>query len=487
MQITVKTLFEKGYNKTQIAKMLQIDRKTVRKVLKDQDKDSVMVKKPHPSILGEHREFIEAGIAKELSAMRIFQDLQRDAGFEGAYTTVRDYVRKLKGTLQKVYMVIETLPGEESQVDFGYLGSLNFNGKRKKAWIFVMTLSYSRYMFAKIVFDQSVKTFILCHLEAFKYFGGVPETVKIDNLKADIIENNFYEPVVQRTYAAFAAHYGFWPQPCRIYTPTDKGKVERAVDYIKNNCFKGRDFNDTHAAETFLSCWLENVANARIHGTTKKKPEEIFLNIEKEALQKLTAEDFIFSDSARATLQSNCHLSFKGNYYSAPFQYIGLTLDVIEVNNLVKIYFGQDEIALHQLCTGEKGCHITNRDHYPQRKNISVSDILNRQREEMASIGTEALLFFEEYISRDDFKKYDYRSITGILSLRKSYPDETIEAACGRARYYGSLTYKMVRRICEKELHHLPVYRNETYLNEQPGELARDLSEYVRLSELGAM
>jgi transposase len=78
--------------------------------------------------------------------MRTFQDLQRDAGFEGAYTTVRDYVRKLKGTLQKVYMVIETLPGEESQVDFGYLGSLNLNGKRKKAWIFVMTLSYSRYI-----------------------------------------------------------------------------------------------------------------------------------------------------------------------------------------------------------------------------------------------------------------------------------------------------------------------------------------------------
>jgi transposase len=118
-------------------------------------------------------------------------------------------------------MVIETLPGEEAQVDFGYIGTLNIGSKRKKAWVFVMTLSYSRYMYAKIVFDQTVKTFIKCHVESFRYFGGVPETIKIDNLKAGVIEANFYEPIIQRTYAAFAAHYGFWADPCRIYTPTD--------------------------------------------------------------------------------------------------------------------------------------------------------------------------------------------------------------------------------------------------------------------------
>lgn len=195
-------------------------------------------------MLDKHREFIEAGICKELSAKRIFQDLQRDYGYEGAYSTVRDYIRKLKDDPQKAYMVIDTLPGEESQVGFGYIGTLNLSNKRKKAWVFVMTLSYSRYMFVEIVFDQSVKTFIQCHVDAFRYFGGVPETVKIDNLKAGIIEANFFEPVVQRTYASFAAHYGFWAQPTRAYTSTDKGKVEKAVDYVKDNCFKGRNFKD---------------------------------------------------------------------------------------------------------------------------------------------------------------------------------------------------------------------------------------------------
>ena len=99
MQITVKTLFEKRYNKTQIAKLLQLDRKTVRKVLIDQDRDSIMITKTHPSMLDQHREFSEASIAKELSSIRIIQDLQRDAGFESVYTTVRNYVRKLNSVI----------------------------------------------------------------------------------------------------------------------------------------------------------------------------------------------------------------------------------------------------------------------------------------------------------------------------------------------------------------------------------------------------
>ena len=86
-------------------------------------------------------------------------------------------------------------------------------------------------MYVSITLDQSVQTFIRCHVEAFRFFGGVPQTVKIDNLKAAIVETDFYEPTVQSTYAAFADYYGFLPNPCRVYPPTDKGKVESNVKY----------------------------------------------------------------------------------------------------------------------------------------------------------------------------------------------------------------------------------------------------------------
>lgn len=226
MHTTIETLFKKGYNKTQIASILKIDRKTVRNVLNKIDEKGVVERKAKPSILDPYKEYINIQVAKELGAMRIFQDMQREFNFTGSYDTVKKYVNSIKNQPAKAYMVLNTLPGEEAQVDFGYIGTINVNGKHKKAWVFVMTLSYSRYMYIEVVLNQSVKTFIECHKNAFKYFKGVPETLKIDNLKSGVLEADFYEPTVQKNYAAFAAHYGFWAQPCRVRTPTDKGKVE---------------------------------------------------------------------------------------------------------------------------------------------------------------------------------------------------------------------------------------------------------------------
>ena len=133
-------------------------------------------------------------------------------------------------------------------------------------------------MYVSITLDQSVRTFIRCHAEAFRYFGGVPQTVKIDCLKAAIMEADFYEPTVQRTYAAFADYYGFLPNPCRVYTPTDKGKVESNVKYVKENCFKGRDFKDLEDAKKFLLSWLKETANSRkpFLWKWKKKPYILF-------------------------------------------------------------------------------------------------------------------------------------------------------------------------------------------------------------------
>lgn len=138
-------------------------------------------------------------------------------------------------------MVNNTLPGEEAQVDFGYIGKIpDPTGKFKKAWVFCMILCYSRLMYCEIVFNQEVETFIRCHENAFKYFGGVPKVVKIDNLKAAILEANFYEPIYQREYKEFGKYHCFSSIPCRVKTPTDKAKIESGVKYVKNNFFKGR-------------------------------------------------------------------------------------------------------------------------------------------------------------------------------------------------------------------------------------------------------
>lgn len=131
MHTTIRTLFKRGKSKSEIARILGVDRKTVRKILSKPEEEPVE-KKPHPSILDPYLEYIEEKIRLELTATRIYQDLQQDYQYEGHYSAVRDYVRKLKKSTKKAFMVLHTLPGEEAQVDFGYIGTIKVNGKYRK-------------------------------------------------------------------------------------------------------------------------------------------------------------------------------------------------------------------------------------------------------------------------------------------------------------------------------------------------------------------
>lgn len=490
MQTTIKSLNKKGYSQAHIARTLGISRNTVSKILKSEERgEEQLIKKPHPSVLDEYREFIEIQLNKGLSRQRIYQDLVRDYNFKGSYTAVKDYARRLLTMTQKAYMVMTALPGEEAQVDYGYIGTIKVNGKPRKAWVFIMVLSYSRYMYASIVFDQSVKSFIQSHVEAFHFFGGIPETVKIDNLKAGVVEADFYEPVLQRTYAAFAAHYGFYAQPCRVYTPTDKGKVESNVKYVKDNCFKGRDFQGIEEAREFLVLWLTGTANRRMHGTIKKIPEQLFEAAEKPKLQKLPQEDFIFSKTAQATVHPNCHVAYAGNYYSVPYAYIGCEVDIVEINRLVKVFYKNEEIALHNLCRDSKGDHITNKEHYPESKNITAEEILSRQEAEMKQIGSHALEFFYAFCRKGLNGKYLYHNVSGVLALRKHYTDAIIDQACRRALYYNTISYGTVKKICERGLISLPVddKHSAEEMKTEETEIVRDLSHYDQMTILGVI
>ncbi|HBE44563.1 MAG TPA: IS21 family transposase, partial [Deltaproteobacteria bacterium] len=283
MYTTIKTLWELGHNKSEIARTTGRDWKTVDKVINDIKKG---IYTPHmkerESILDPYKERILSLLEKDLSAVRIHEELMA-AGFTGSYSAIKQHVGELKKR-EDIFVRIHTLPGEEAQVDFGYVGKTKDNeGKLRKTWVFNMRLSYSRFDYYEKVYNQKVETFILCHIHAFEFFGGIPQIVKIDNLKAAILEANFYEPVYQRMYKDFADYYGFKPLPCRIYHPNDKGKVESGIQYVKGNFFKGRTFRDGRDCDKKLSEWTDK-ANRRIHGATRKVPLEVFESEEKSKL-----------------------------------------------------------------------------------------------------------------------------------------------------------------------------------------------------------
>ena len=163
-------------------------------------------------------------------------------------------------------------------------------------------------------------------------------------------------------------------------TPTDKGKVESNVKYVKDNCFKGRDFKDLHAAQGFLKVWLRETANRRINGTTHKVPEVLFLSREKQHLNPLPEEPFYITNLTTATVRTDCHITYKKNHYSVPYTYIGTNVRVIECNHLLKIYAPKEEkeIALHVLLEHQEGEYSTDKSHYPNSKKITQTELLSR-------------------------------------------------------------------------------------------------------------
>jgi len=460
MYITIKTLWKQGHNKCEISRLTGHDWKTVSKIIAQVKKgQETPIKKPHPRILDPYKEEILEWIADGLSGVRIREKILAQGQSIG-YSAVKSYVAMLRKR-HNIFMRIHTKSGEEAQVDFGYAGYTRDNaGKRRKTWVFNMKLSYSRYDYYEKVYNQTVETFIMCHINAFKYFGGVPECVKIDNLKAAILQANFYEPVFQQMYKGFAEHYGFKPLPCRVYTPNDKGKVESGIKYVKNNFFAGRRFESEGDLDRRLRYWLENTCNTRVHGTTKKVPQEVFITEEKQSLLPLPVSEYPLSKVGTRKVYHDCHIYVAHNYYSVPFEYVGKVVEIESSQKLLRISYENQEIAIHTLLKG-RGEFSTTTAHYPKYKRISETEFQEKYQSKMAAIGPFAEQVFFVLVKN---KQSWSRPIQGILSLSKAYETTVIELSCKRALAYDACSYQTIRNICQNGSYQLPVeFQKESY------------------------
>ena len=463
MYTTIKTLWEQGHNKCEISRLTGHDWKTVSKIIAQlKNGQEIPIKKPHPRLLDPYKENILEWIEEGLSGIRIREKIL-EMGQSVGYSAIKSYVALLKKR-HNIFMRIHTKPGEEAQVDFGYAGyTLDNQGKRRKTWVFNMKLSYSRYDYYEKVYDQKVETFILCHINSFNYFGGVPECVKIDNLKAAILQANFYEPVFQKMYKSFAEHYGFKPLPCRVYQPNDKGKVESGIKYVKNNFFAGRKFKNEQDLDRQLKQWLDRTCNVRIHGTTKKVPKEVFVSEEKNKLLPLPNQPFNLSKVGTRKVYHDCHIYVGHNYYSVPFEYVGKEVEIQISNELLRICCENQEIAVHTLLKG-RGEFSTTIAHYPKYKRISETEYQKKYQSKMASIGPFAEQVF--FVLVKNCKQSWTRPVQGILSLSKKHEPTVINLSCKRALAYDACSYQTIKNICQNGAYQLPVEFQEESLYE---------------------
>ena len=446
MKFTVKTLLDKGYSQRAISRELGISRKTVKKYFEEINVGDIVVPKiTKEKKLDKYKEQIKDWYAQGLTGVLIQEKLLKEKSIKVSYASVSRYLKQFKNS--EVYVPLIAKPGEEGQVDFGYLGRFIKDGKAVKVWCFSMVLSHSRYSYHCLVTNQSVDSFIRSHIKSFEYFGAVPHTVKIDNLKAGVITPNFYEPTIQVQYAEFLQHYNCAPITARVRRGQDKGKVEAGVKYVKMNFLKRIEHKDFYRLEKELLDWTNNIANKRLHGTTKKIPQEVFESTEKQAMYALPNKRYEVFRIEHRKVNKYGHISFKNNFYSVPYNYIDEKLIIKSNQNILKIYKDAEPIAIHQIAT-KQGKFITKDEHLPPEKQRKTADDYRLKAKE---IGSDALAFFEKI--KEHKPQTWIQVFRGVLSLKKHYELKVINLACKRALEYKVYEYHTVKNICKNGLY----------------------------------
>jgi transposase len=376
-----------------------------------------------------------------------------ERGYTGSYSSVRRFVGALEPTTPEAVVRVETKPGEEAQLDFGFAGSLidPETGKVRRAWAFVMTLSWSRHQYVELVFDQKLETWLRLHRNAFAFFGGVPERLVVDNLKAAIVHACWHEPEAQHSYRECADHYGFLIAACRPYTPEHKGKVESGgVHYVKRNFLAGREPVSLPQANQAVLRWVNDVAGQRRHGTTKEAPLARF-EIERTSLQSLPTTPYDLAVWKHIKkLNRDCHVVFQDAYYSAPWRLIGHPLWVAGGLTQVRIYTADYELVATHERARNPGQWQTDVTHLPTEKVPGLLLTRDSCRQQAATIGPATL----EVVNRllDHRPEDRLRSAGRVLRLAERFGPQRLEASCARALRFDEAGYVTIKHILEEGL-----------------------------------
>lgn len=411
----------------------------------------------HVSLTEPHKAQIAVWVGQGICTTTIHRALVDQFGFTGSYSSVRRCVKRIGKTQPQASCVLEFDPGEAAQVDFGSGPTITdaLTGTVSKTWIFVMTLCFSRHMYAEIVTDQKVATWLGCHRRAFEWFGGVTRKLIIDNAKCAIVRACFREPAVQRSYDEFAQGYGFIISPCPPREPKKKGRVEAGVKYVKNNFVPLRQFRSVADANGQLRNWLMRTAGNRVHGTTCQRPLTMFAESEKALLKPLPDVPVQLATWAQVKVHGNCHVQFEKCYYSAPYRLVRLQLWLKATETAVQIFHRLELVAAHPRLH-RPGQRSTVDEHYPPEAiayKMQDPQWCLRQAERVGPACHRLVRTLFAHRVLDNL-----RAAQGVIRLGDKYGAVRLEAACTRALHFDNAKYRAVKSILNQGLDQLPLF-----------------------------
>jgi transposase len=412
----------------EIARRLHRDRKTVRQAIRS---ERLPARKPaalRPSILEPYKPFIAERLKAypRLPATVLFQELKKQ-GYAGQVRIVRKLVHELRDKRPEVFLRIETPAGEQAQCDWANCGSVKVGKVRRALSAFVMVLSHSRLMYVEFTLSQCLEDFIQCHINAFRYFDGVPKKILYDNLKAVVLARLGSDIRFNPAFMEFSGVFGFEPVPCNVRRGNEKGKVENGIYYLRVSFLAGRtpqwpDINrDVHL-------WLKEVANVRTHRTTRERPVDRWER-EKPFLIPLNPRSYDAAITQAVRSSHQALVRFQGNFYSVPHTQAYKTLILKADADRVWILLGVEEIASHPRCY-DRGVVIEKREHYEgilSTKRQHFGLILNKRFSELGPVANA----FLEGLLRADVQPL--RHIQQIVNLVQLYGKDDVLSAMEHA------------------------------------------------------
>lgn len=277
--VDIVAAHHRGVSIKEISRRTGLSRNTVRKAIREEGAPHYC-RPPVSSKLDPYKDYLLVRLEEypRISVEKLFSEISSQ-GYSGGRTILAEFTRPYRLARRRTSDIrFETPPGHQAQVDWAELGYHYLDDKRVKLSLFVMVLGYSRMLYAEVVTDERSETFLSCHRHAFSYFGGVTNEILYDNAKVVALKRDREGIVFNEALLDFAGMSGFTPKVCRPYRPQTKGKVERAVRYIRDNFLEGEAFAGLSDMQASLRTWLDNTANKRIHATTKCRPVDLLLD-----------------------------------------------------------------------------------------------------------------------------------------------------------------------------------------------------------------
>jgi len=448
----IKNCYEqKGLKPAQIARELSLDPRTVAKWIQEnhfRKRASVQ----RPSKLDPFKPSIVRMLETHpYSAAQILQRI-REEGFDGRYSIVKDYVRKVRPKRQPAFLKLAFAPGECAQVDWGSFGSVSVGSSSRRLSFFVMVLCYSRMMYLEFTVSQTMEHFLACHQNAFDYFGSVPRKIMVDNLKSAVLRRITGEaPVLNPTYLDFANTYGFTIAPCNVRAGNEKGRVENGVGYAKKNFLAGLDIPHFEALNPAARIWLNEVANVRIHGETRKKPIEL-LKEEKPHLLPLPPHCFDIANVTQVRASSQFRIALDSNHYSVPAQYVGARLTLKAYPDRLCIYHEDVLIARHPR-SFDRHQDFEDPDHpkplLAQRKKARDQSLFLR----FIALSPKAPDYYRELDKR---RMNPGHHVQKIVALSEIHGMDKVQRAMEDAFYFQAFSCEYIANLLEQRASLLP-------------------------------